>query len=286
MTRDVPPLVTTDWLAQRLGAPGVVVADATYHLPNTGRSGHAEYLAGHIPGAVFFDVDGIRDESDPLPHMLPSADAFSAAMSRLGIANGDHVVAYDAHGLMSAARAWWMLRVFGHERVSLLDGGLPKWRREGRPLEPGEVRREAGRFGAVLRPELVRAKRDLLANLDSRREQVVDARSAARFEGSAPEPRAGLRGGHIPGSRSLPYDALLDREHRTVLSPERIGAAFDAAGIDRTRPVVCSCGSGVTAAVLAFGLFLTGKDDAAVYDGSWSEWGLPGDTPVETGKAR
>jgi thiosulfate/3-mercaptopyruvate sulfurtransferase len=286
MKDEVPPLVTTAWLADRLGAPGIVVADATYHLPNTGRDGRSEYLAAHLPGAVFFDVDGIKDTENPLPHMIPPPAGFAAAMESLGIADTDHVVVYDAHGLMSAARAWWMLRTFGHDRVSILDGGLPKWRAESRALESGEVIRPRARFAARFRPELVRSRAQMLANVATRAEAVVDARSAGRFEGTAPEPRAGLRGGHIPGSRSLPYDRLVDPVSKSVRAPEEIAAAFAAAGVDRSRPIVCSCGSGVSAAVLAFGLYLTGTRDAAIYDGSWSEWGMPGETPVETGGAR
>lgn len=286
MTQDVPPLVSTEWLASRLGSRGLVVADSSYHLPNTGRDGRAEYMAAHLPGAVFFDVDGIKDVANPLPHMVPSAEVFAAAMAGLGIGSDDHVVVYDAHGLMSATRAWWMLRLFGHDRVSILDGGLPRWRAENRPVESGAVTRPKARFRATLRPALLRERRQMLDNIAARREQVVDARSAGRFEGTAPEPRAGLRGGHIPGSRNVPYDKLVDPGTKGPVSPERIAAVFRDAGIDPARPVVCSCGSGVSAGVLAFGLFLIGQRDAAIYDGSWAEWGMPGDTPVETGPAR
>lgn len=286
MTDATPPLVTTDWVADRLGAADVVIADASYHLPNTGRDGRSEYAAAHLPGAVFFDVDGIKDASDPLPHMVPSESVFAAAMAELGIGSGDHVVVYDSHGLMSAARAWWLLRLFGHERVSVLDGGLPQWRAESRALETGVAMRPRSRFDATLRPTLLRRRAQMVANLAARAEQVVDARSAGRFEGTAPEPRAGLRGGHIPGSRSLPYDRLIDPATKRVLPPARIAELFRAAGLDLAKPIVCSCGSGVTAGVLAFGLYLAGHATASIYDGSWSEWGLPGDTPVETGPAR
>ncbi len=287
MTDDVPPLVSTDWLAQHLGRPGLVVADASYHLPHTGRDGRAEFLTAHLPGAVFFDVDGIKDEANPLPHMIPGPERFAAAMAGLGIGNDDHVVVYDAHGVMSATRAWWMLRIFGHDRVSVLDGGLPKWRAEARAVTTGEVKPPGpARFNATFRPALLRSKAQMLAGLRARDQQVADARSSGRFEGTAPEPRAGLRGGHIPGSRNLPYDQLIDAAHKTLLPAAKLTAAFDAAGLDRTRPIVCSCGSGVSAGVLAFGLFVTGHRDAAIYDGSWAEWGLPGDTPVETGPAR
>lgn len=287
MTDAVPPLVSTSWLAERLGRPGLIIADASYHLPHTGRDGRAEYLSAHLPGAVFFDVDGIKDEANPLPHMIPTPERFAAAMSELGISNEDHVVVYDAHGLMSATRAWWMLRIFGHDRVSILDGGLPKWRAENRAVTSDAIAtKQRGNFVATFRPALVRSRSQMLANLATRKEQVVDARSGGRFEGTAPEPRAGLRGGHIPGSRSLPYDQLIDAALKTLRPPAELEAAFDAAGVERSRPVVCSCGSGVSAGVLAFGLFITGHRNAAIYDGSWAEWGLPGDTPVETGPAR
>lgn len=277
------PLVSTTWLAERLGRPGLVVVDATYHLPTVKRDARAEFAAGHIPGAAFFDVDGIADHSVDLPHMLPSPEEFAKAMEAIGIGSDCMVVAYDAYGLMSAARAWWMLRAFGHERVAVLDGGLVKWKAEGRPLESGEARPRPARFAPRFRPDLVRSKAQMLANLASRGEQVVDARAAGRFRGVEPEPRAGLRGGHIPGSASVPFNTLLDPDSKTVLQPDAIRARFAAAGIDPARPVVASCGSGVTACVLALGLALIGAKDVAVYDGSWSEWGLPGDTPVESG---
>jgi thiosulfate/3-mercaptopyruvate sulfurtransferase len=281
----IPPLMSTDALAARLGEAGLVVADATYHLPNTGRDAGREYLGAHLPGAVFFDVDAIKDPSNPLPHMIPSGIDFSRAMSGLGIGSQDHVVVYDAYGLMSAARAWWLLRVFGHDRVSILDGGLPKWRAENRPLEAGHVMRPAARFESLFRPALVRDKSWMLDNLATRADCVVDARAAGRFAGTMPEPRPGLRGGHIPGSRSLPFDRLIDPRDKTVKPPQDLAVSFAEAGVDIASPVTCSCGSGVTACVLAFGLFLLGNPDAAVYDGSWSEWGVPGDTPIETGPA-
>ncbi len=276
------PLVSTDWLADRIGEPGVVVVDATYHLPTAKRDPRAEFAQAHIPGAAFFDIDGISDPASSLPHMLPAPADFARAMAALGIGDDSMVVAYDSYGLMSAARAWWMLRTFGHEAVAVLDGGLPKWQREGRPLESGEPGPRAATFTPRFRPELVRSKQQVLANLASRAEQVLDARAAGRFTGVEPEPRAGLRGGHIPGSRNLPFTQLLDPETKTVLPAEALRARFAAAGIDPARPVVTSCGSGVTACVLALGLARIGAPDAAVYDGSWSEWGQ-GDAPIESG---
>jgi thiosulfate/3-mercaptopyruvate sulfurtransferase len=278
------PLVTTQWLADNLGRPGLVVLDATYHLPTAKRDPRAEYAREHIPGALFFDVDGISDPDSPLPHMLPAPDAFARAVEALGIGSDDHVVAYDSYGLMSAARPWWMFRAFGHDRVSVLDGGLAKWKKEGRPVTDAKSVAAAGkRFQARLRPDLVRSKDQLLGNLKTRSEQVLDARAAGRFQGTAPEPRAGLRSGHIPGSVNLPFNALLDGQSQTVLPRAALLEQFAKAGIDLGRPVVTSCGSGVTACVLALGLELAGAKRVAVYDGSWSEWGLPGNTPVETG---
>jgi thiosulfate/3-mercaptopyruvate sulfurtransferase len=278
------PLVSTEWLAANLGRPGIVVLDATYHLPNVKRDARAEYAREHVPGALFFDVDRVADHTNPLPHMLPPPEAFAQTMEALGIGSDDHVVAYDSYGLMSAARPWWMLRVFGHDRASVLDGGLPKWKREGRPVTDAPSAPATGkRFKARLRPELVRDRSQMLANLAARSEQVLDARAAGRFQGTQPEPRAGLRSGHIPGSRNLPYNQLLDAGSGTVLPPDALRTMFKNAGIDPQKPVVTSCGSGVTACVLALGLDLVGARQVAVYDGSWSEWGLPGDTPVETG---
>jgi thiosulfate/3-mercaptopyruvate sulfurtransferase len=280
----VPPLVSTAWLAGKLGQPGLVVLDATYHLPNVPRDAKAEYAREHIPGALFFDVDGISDPNSDLPHMLPSPADFTRAAEALGIGDEDHVVAYDSYGMMSAARPWWMFRIFGHDKVSVLDGGLGKWKREGRPLAGAVSKPASGkRFTARFRPEMVRSKDQLLSNLKSHTEQVLDARAAARFQGTVPEPRQGLRSGHIPGSRNLPFNSLLDPSDQTMVPPEKLKALFAQAGIDPSQPIVTSCGSGVTACVLALGLERIGAKKVAIYDGSWSEWGLPGNTPVETG---
>ncbi len=275
-------LISTEWLAAHLRDPDVRVVDATYHLPTAKRDARAEYVASHIPGAAFFDVDSISDPTVDLPHMIPKPADFAAAVGALGIGNGHRVVCYDAYGLMSAARAWWMFRLFGHDRVAILDGGLPKWKREGRPLDTVPVRPEKTDFTPRFRPELVRSKGEVLANLNKTGDQVLDARAAGRFRGTDPEPRAGLRGGHIPGSCNLPYNQLVDPATLTVLPAAALKARFVEAGIDPTKPVITSCGSGVTACVLTFGLYLIGSEKVAVYDGSWSEWGLPGDTPVAT----
>lgn len=275
-------LVSTEWLAANLGRADLVVADATYHLPTVKRDAKAEYAREHIPGAVFFDIDAVSDHATDLPHMLPSPAAFARAVESLGIGNEDMVVVYDSYGLFSAARLWWMLRVFGHDRVAVLDGGLAKWKREGRPLTDAPPAARTRHFTPRFRPELVRSKEQLLANLASQAEQVVDARSAGRFRGTEPEPRAGLRAGHIPGSRNLPFTRLVDLDEHTVLPPDELRDLFVRAGVDPAQPVVASCGSGVTACVLALGLHQIGARQVAVYDGSWSEWGLPGNTPIET----
>lgn len=276
-------LVSTEWLAAHLDAPDLRIVDASFTLPGVKPTGRELYEARHIPGAVFFDIEEIADEASPLPHMLPSPEKFAARMRKLGIGDGHKVVVYDSAGLSSAARPWWMLRVFGHRDVAILDGGLPKWQAEGRPVTDEVPAPRERHFTARLNTLLVRDKTQVMDNLASRREQVIDARSRGRFEGSAEEPRPGLRRGHIPGSVNLPYDQLTDPATRTLLPAEALARSFATAGLERNRPVVASCGSGVTACALAFGLHLLGWPDAAVYDGSWAEWGLPGDTPVATG---
>ncbi|HKB25257.1 MAG TPA: 3-mercaptopyruvate sulfurtransferase [Methylomirabilota bacterium] len=276
----VRPLVTTDWLAANLGRRTVRVVDGSWHMPHLKRDARAEFEAAHVPGAVFFDIDAIADTSSPLPHMLPTARTFAARVGALGIGARDLVVAYDTRGVVSAARVWWTFRAFGHDRVAVLDGGLPKWRAEGGPVESGAPAPKPRRFTARLRRGLVRDLAQMRANLRSRREQVLDARSAGRFAGTEPEPRAGLRGGHIPGSLNLPYERL-HRSDGTLLGPEALARLFEAAGLDLARPVVTSCGSGVTASVLALGLHLLGQEKVAVYDGSWTEWGGRKDTPAE-----
>ncbi len=279
-------LVSTDWLAEHLAAPDIRLVDGSYYLPHEGLDPRAEYEAHHIPGAVFFDIDEIADTSVDLPHMLPPPEKFSARVRKLGLGDGVRIVAYDQRGLFSAARVWWTFRLFGHRDVAVLDGGLVKWMAEGRPVEEGAAKPEERHFTARTNSLMVRDREQVLANIDSGREQVLDARSRGRFEGTEPEPRQGLRGGHIPGSRNLPFTELLDRETQTLLPPDRLAERFAAAGIDMKRPVITSCGSGLTAAVLALGLHIAGHKDVALYDGSWTEWGDPDSgLPVATGPA-
>lgn len=285
-TSDPTSLVSTAWLAEHLSAPDVHVVDASYYLPNEGLDPRAEYEAHHIPGAVFFDIDEIADSDSPLPHMLPAPETFSSRVRKLGLGDGVRIVVYDQRGIFSAPRVWWTFRFFGHDDVAVLDGGLPKWMAEGRPVEDGPVRVGERHFTARMNSLMVRDKDQMLSNLRSGREQVLDARSRGRFEGRDPEPRDGLRGGHIPGSLCLPFTDLLDPETRTVLPAEELRRRAVVAGVDLSRPIVTTCGSGVTAAVLSLGLHLIGHRDGALYDGSWAEWGQPGETPVETGQAQ
>jgi len=280
----LPPLVSTEWLAARLGRAEVRVVDGSWYLPATGRNAASEFAEGHIPGAVFFDLDASSDTATPLPHMLPSAADFATRMSALGLDDESTIVVYDGSGVnLSAPRVWWTFRVFGHPSVAVLDGGLGKWRAEGRPLERGLPQPRPAPFTAQLDPTRVRDLAALRNGGGS--EQVVDTRPADRFEGRQPEPRAGVRSGHIPGSLNLPFTELVTSDG-TVLPPERLRARLEAAALDLRRPVVATCGSATSACSLVLALALLGHERVAVYDGSWTEWGGRDDTPIEVGPAR
>ena len=279
------PLVSTDWLAAHIDDPSVKIIDASYKMPGVLPLPSDEYLGAHIPGAVFFDVNSISDHSDARPHMYPSADQFARDVSELGISSGDTVVAYDSGGWVAAPRAWWMLLSFGHRDVKVLDGGLKKWLREGRPTHSGKVTPSSGKFQARLDPRYVRSKEQLLGNLETRAEQLVDARPQPRFEGTVAEPWPGRRSGHIPGSRNVPYAQLFDAATGAMKPLGDLRRAFTAAGVDMTKPIVTTCGSGVSALVLTLALYRLGVRGSALYDGSWAEWGLPDGPPVATGSA-
>lgn len=280
MTDTVPTLVETDWLADNLGDKAIRIVDATWYLPTVDRKGIQDYEEGHIPGAVFWDIDAIADPDTHLPHMMPDEATFEGHMKALGIGSDHHVVVYDNMKMMTAPRVWWTLRAFGHDRVSLLNGGLNKWRAEDRPLSTDAAAIPDVAFTAKFNAAMIRSVEQVWANVASKDEQVLDARGAGRFNGTDPEPRPECRSGHIPNSLNLPFNELIDAETGTVRSAEDLKARIDAAGIDAASPIVTTCGSGITACVLALGLHLTGRHDVAIYDGSWTEWGSREDTPV------
>ena len=278
------PLVSTEWLEGELGARDLSIVDASYFLPADRRDARAEYEAEHILGAVFLDIDEVSDRDNPAPHMLPSEAKMASRMAALGIGDGQRIVVYDNSPLHSGARAWWMLRSFGARRVALLDGGLSKWKAEGRPLEGGAVQPRRGHFTPRLDAAAVADKKRVAALVEAGSHEIVDARSAPRFAGEEAEPRPGLAAGHIPGSKNLPQGKLFEADNRWRRG-DALRAAFAEAGVDLDRPMVTTCGSGVTAAVLLFGAHLLGKEDVALYDGSWSEGGADPATPKATGRA-
>jgi thiosulfate/3-mercaptopyruvate sulfurtransferase len=277
------PVVSTQWLADHLHDENVLVVDATVHLPDTGRNAQAEFAAEHIPGAIFFDLERIADPDNPLPRKFPPRERFAREVGALGIGNATHVVAYDTPGLYSAARVWWLFRHYGYDNVSILDGGLKAWKAEGRALEAGTPSPRPVQFVAGKERDLFASWRDIQRAASTATEQILDARTAGRFAGTEMDRYPGARAGHIPGSRNLYWANLLDAQSRRFLPVEVLRERFAAAGISEDKPVLLTCGSGLTACILALGMHLTGRDDWQVYDGSWDEWGRRQDLPVELG---
>ena len=279
-------IVETEWLAEHLSAPDLIVFDGSWHLPTSGRSAKQEYLDEHIPRALFFDIDDLVDETSSLPHMLPSTVKFASRMKKIGIGDGQRIVIYDTLGLFSAARVWWTFRAMGHQDVAVLNGGLKKWKAEGRALEDGPANPRTPRhFTPLLNGELLRDLDDMKGYVASGKTQIVDARPAARFLGDEGEPRPGVRRGHMPGSKNVPAGSLINADG-TLKSAQELAEIFSNAGINVHNSVVTTCGSGVTASILSLALAVLGQTNAAVYDGSWAEWGEEGrDTPVATGPA-
>lgn len=284
MTDDTKTLVSTDWLAAHLKDPDLRVLDASWYLPDSGREARAEYDAAHIPGARFFDIDEISDQRSDLPHMAPPPEKFMSRMRAMGVGDGHQVVVYDGAGLFSAARVWWLFRLMGHRDVAVLNGGFPKWQAEGRATEDMAPVIKDRHLTARFQNHLVRDVTQVSQASKLGHTQIVDARAAARFKGEAPEPREGMRPGHIPGARNVPYDTLLSAD-KTMKSPDDTRAVFEAAGVDFSKPVITSCGSGITAAILALALERMGHDQWSLYDGSWAEWGMSPMVPVATGDA-
>lgn len=283
MTTSEDPLVSTEWLAAHYDDPKIKIIDASFKMPGILPLPKDDYLASHLPGAVLFDVDAVSDHSNPLPHMFPNAEQFGRDVGGLGISNDDTVVLYDSGGWVAAPRVWWMFLSFGHQNVRILNGGLKKWRAEGRKVESGEVKPKPATFKATFDPSYTRNIQQMVANLESHAEQVLDARANERYQGKVPEPRPGLRSGHIPGSLSVPYNQLFEASTGAMKPLDELRAVFAGAGVKLDAPIVTSCGSGVSALVLTLALYRLGVRGSALYDGSWTEWGMQGGPPVATG---